>query len=64
MGYTMAFEPAMLAANARQAHHEMADMPLLDKGAYVLLGSEDLLLRMLLGRRRQGRRCATSSPGR
>jgi formylmethanofuran dehydrogenase subunit A len=47
MGYTMAFEPAMLAANARQAHQEMADIPLLDKGAYVLLGSDDLLLRML-----------------
>ncbi len=47
MGYTMAFEPAMLAANARQAHQEMADVPLLDKGAYVLLGSDDLLLRML-----------------
>ena len=47
MGYTMAFEPAMLAANARQAHQEMADVPLLDKGAYVLLGSDDLLLGML-----------------
>lgn len=47
MGYTMAFEPAMLPANARQAHHEMADVPLVDKGAYVLLGSDDLLLDML-----------------
>jgi formylmethanofuran dehydrogenase subunit A len=44
MGYTMAFEPAMLAANARQAHQEMADIPLLDKGAYVLLGNDDLFL--------------------
>jgi formylmethanofuran dehydrogenase subunit A len=47
MGYTTAFEPAMLAANARQAHQEMADIPLLDKGAYVLLGSDDLLLGMM-----------------
>ena len=47
MGYTAAFEPAMLAANARQAHQEMADIPLLDKGAYVLLGNDDLLLGML-----------------
>lgn len=47
MGYTMAFEPAMLPVNARQAHQEMADTPLLDKGAYVLLGSDDLLLRMM-----------------
>ncbi len=47
MGYTAAFEPAMLPINARQAHMEMADIPLLDKGAYVMLGSDDLLLRML-----------------
>ncbi|GBD44670.1 Formyltransferase/hydrolase complex Fhc subunit A [bacterium HR40] len=47
LGYTMAFEPAMLAANARHAHEEMADIPLLDRGAYVLLGSDDLLLSWL-----------------
>jgi formylmethanofuran dehydrogenase subunit A len=47
MGYTMAFEPAMLPINARQAHQEMADIPLLDKGAYVLLGSDDLLLKLM-----------------
>jgi formylmethanofuran dehydrogenase subunit A len=49
MGYTACFEPAMLASNARQAHMEMADTPIVDKGAYVLLGSDDLLLRMLAG---------------
>ena len=49
MGYTMAFEPAMLAANARQAHQEMADIPLLDKGAYVLLGNDDLFLDLVRG---------------
>jgi formylmethanofuran dehydrogenase subunit A len=47
LGYTMAFEPAMLAANARHAHQEMADIPLIDKGAYVLLGNDDLFLDML-----------------
>lgn len=47
MGYTAAFEPAMLPANARQAHHEMADIPLIDKGAYALLGNDDLLLDLL-----------------
>lgn len=47
LGYTMAFEPAMLAANARHAHEEMADIPILDRGAYVLLGSDDLLLSWL-----------------
>ncbi len=50
MGYTACFEPAMLAANARQAHLEMGDTPIVDKGAYVLLGSDDLLLRMLAGK--------------
>ena len=47
MGYTMAFEPAMLPANARQAHQEMADIPLLDKGAYALLGNDDLFLKLV-----------------
>lgn len=47
LGYTAAFEPAMLPANARAAHHEMADIPLLDKGAYVLLGNDDFFLRLL-----------------
>ena len=47
MGYTACFEPAMLPANARQAHMEMGDTPMVDKGAYVMLGSDDYLLRQL-----------------
>ena len=47
MGYTACFEPAMLPTNARQAHMEMADIPIVDKGAYAMLGSDDFLLRML-----------------
>jgi formylmethanofuran dehydrogenase subunit A len=47
LGYTAAFEPAMLPANARHAHQEMGDIPLLDKGAYALLGNDDLFLRLL-----------------
>lgn len=47
MGYTACFEPAMLLSNARQAHLEMGDTPIVDKGAYVLLGNDDLLMRML-----------------
>ncbi len=49
MGYTAAFEPAMLPANARQAHMEMADTPIIDKGAYAMLGSDDFLLRLMQG---------------
>jgi formylmethanofuran dehydrogenase subunit A len=47
MGYTACFEPAMLPINARQAHLEMGDTPIVDKGAYAMLGSDDFLLRML-----------------
>ncbi|HMN38585.1 MAG TPA: formylmethanofuran dehydrogenase subunit A [Hyphomicrobium sp.] len=50
MGYTAAFEPAMLPANARQAHMEMGDTPIIDKGAFVMLGSDDFFLRQLAGK--------------
>ena len=49
MGYTAAFEPAMLPANARQAHMEMGDTPIIDKGAFVMLGNDDFFLRLLAG---------------
>jgi formylmethanofuran dehydrogenase subunit A len=48
MGYTACFEPAMLPMNARQAHLEMGDTPMVDKGAYAMLGSDDFLLRQLV----------------
>ncbi len=47
MGYTAAFEPAMLPINARQAHLEMADTPMIDKGGYAMLGNDDYFLRLL-----------------
>lgn len=47
MGYVACFEPAMLATNARQTHLELADTPMVDKGAYALLGNDDFLLRAL-----------------
>ena len=47
MGYTACFEPAMLPANARQAHLEMGDTPMVDKGAFVMLGSDDFMLRQI-----------------
>jgi len=51
MGYTACFEPAMLPANSRQAHMEMADTPMVDKGAYAMLGSDDFFLRMLAAKK-------------
>ena len=53
MGYTACFEPAVLPVNARQAHLEMADTPIVDHGGYAMLGSDDFLLRMLAARRDQ-----------
>jgi formylmethanofuran dehydrogenase subunit A len=47
MGYTAVFEPAMAASNARQAHMEMGDVPIVDHGAYVMMGNDELLLRLL-----------------
>ncbi len=53
MGYTAGFEPAVLPMNARQAHLEMGDVPIIDKGGYVMLGSDDQLLRMLAAKQDQ-----------
>ncbi len=53
MGYTACFEPAMLPSNARQAHMEMADTPIIDTGAYALLGNDDFLLRMIANKKEQ-----------
>ncbi len=47
MGYTTAIEPAMIACNARSAHAEMADVAGLDTGAYVLLGNDKPLLKLI-----------------
>jgi formylmethanofuran dehydrogenase subunit A len=47
MGYTAAFEPAMIASNARHAHLEMGDTPIIDHGAYVMMGNDELFLQML-----------------
>ena len=53
MGYTAAFEPAILPINARQAHLEMADTPMIDKGGYAMLGNDDYFLRMLTAKQDQ-----------
>jgi formylmethanofuran dehydrogenase subunit A len=53
MGYTSCFEPAMLPVNARQAHMEMADTPIVDTGAYSLLGNDDFLLQLITKKKSQ-----------
>lgn len=47
MGYTVAFEPAVIPCNARAAHSEMADLPGLATGGFCLLGNDDVLLKLL-----------------
>jgi formylmethanofuran dehydrogenase subunit A len=47
MGYTSVFEPAMAASNARHAHMEMGDVPIVDHGAYVMLGNDERFLQLL-----------------
>jgi formylmethanofuran dehydrogenase subunit A len=47
MGYTAAFEPAILPVNARHTHLEMGDTPMIDKGGYAMLGNDDYFLRLL-----------------
>jgi formylmethanofuran dehydrogenase subunit A len=62
MGYTSAFEPAMVASNARATHLEMTDVPIIDKGAYVMLGNDEFLLRRLPPAPDRAR-STTTSPG-
>jgi formylmethanofuran dehydrogenase subunit A len=50
MGYTAAFEPAMMPSNARHTHLEMGDTPIIDHGAYVMLGNDELFLQLLAQR--------------
>ena len=44
MGYTFAMEPAMPPLEARHTHEELIDIPIIDKGAYTLLGSNWFVL--------------------
>jgi len=47
MGFTTVVEPAMSPHQALQTHLELADIPIIDKGALVILGNDDYLLGLL-----------------
>lgn len=47
LGYTACFEPAVVPSNARHAHMEMADTPILDTGGYLVLGNDDYFLELV-----------------
>lgn len=53
MGYTIAVEPAMPPASALSTQLELADIPLLDRGALTVMGNDDQLLQLL--RQREGK---------
>ena len=62
MGYTAAFEPAMVPATPVRRISRWATSPIVDKGAYVMLGNDDFLLRALAGNKRRTS-SRTTSPG-
>ena len=47
MGYTTVFEAAMPALEARHTHEEMRSTPILDMGAYMVLGNNWFIMRYL-----------------
>lgn len=47
LGYTTAFDAAVSLVGARHAHLELQDTPILDKGFYLVLGNDEVLLRAL-----------------
>lgn len=47
MGFTTVIEPAMSPANALHTHLELADIPIIDRGALAILGNDDFLLSLI-----------------
>ncbi len=47
MGFTTVIEPAIVPHQALQAHLELSDIPIIDKGTLTILGNDDFLLSLL-----------------
>ena len=47
LGYTTAFDAAVPPIGARHAHDELQDTPILDKGFYVMMGNNHLIMEQL-----------------
>lgn len=56
LGYTTAFEAAVPALEARHAHEELEDTPLLDGGIYTLMGNNHMVMKVLKDEDGVGRR--------
>jgi formylmethanofuran dehydrogenase subunit A len=57
LGYTTVFEAAVPPIEARHAHEELLDMPLVDKGFFTVMGNNTMVMKVLgdpdSGRRRE-----------
>jgi len=47
MGYTTAFDAAVPPIAARHAHEEFSDIPVIDKGFFVLMGNNEFIMRQI-----------------
>ncbi len=47
LGYTTVFDAAVAPVNARLAHAELDDTPLVDAGCFVLVGNDEYLFRLI-----------------
>lgn len=56
LGYTTAFEAAVPPLEARHAHEELNDMPMLDSGMYTLMGNNYMIMKILNEKDESGRK--------
>lgn len=47
LGYTTVFEAAVPPIEARHAHEELMDLPLVDKGCFTVMGNNTLVMKVL-----------------
>lgn len=52
MGYTTVFEASTPPLKARHVHEELADLPLVDKGCYILMGNNYFVMKAIKTRDR------------
>ncbi|MCZ7662388.1 MAG: formylmethanofuran dehydrogenase subunit A [Thermoleophilia bacterium] len=56
MGYTTVMEAATAPLVARHTHEELADVPILDKGAFITMGNNHFLMKCIRDGRREAAR--------
>lgn len=53
MGYTTAFDAAIPPIAARHAHEEFSDIPVIDKGFFVLMGNNEYIMQQIAAGERE-----------